>query len=147
MTPHQVSLVRKTWSLVEPLGDTVTTLFYGRLFELDPSLRGLFKADMQDQGRSLRVMISMVIAGLTQLDKLMPALVSCGRRHVAYGVEDSHYDIVREALLWTLGQGLRQHFTAEVREAWSATYELMAGAMKEAAANEAAAKEVVAQAA
>ncbi|HEY3327154.1 MAG TPA: globin family protein [Novimethylophilus sp.] len=140
MTPHQISLVQKTWSLAEPLGDTVTTLFYGRLFELDPSLRALFKTDMQHQGRSLRVMISMVTVGLSQVDKLIPTLVSCGRRHVAYGVADSQYDTVREALLWTLAQGLRQHFTAEVREAWSATYELMAGVMKEAAAKEVAAQ-------
>jgi hemoglobin-like flavoprotein len=134
VTPHQISLVQKTWSLAEPLGDTVTTLFYGRLFELDPSLRSLFKKDMLEQGRSLRIMLSMVTAGLTQLDKLTPALAACGRRHVAYGVVDSQYDTVREALLWTLDQGLREIFTAEVREAWIVTYELMAGVMKEAAA-------------
>lgn len=86
---------------------------------------------MLKQGRSL---LSMVTAGLTQLDKLTPALAACGRRHVAYGVVDSQYDTVREALLWTLDQGLREIFTAEVREAWIATYELMAGVMKEAAA-------------
>lgn len=140
MTPHQVSLVQKTWALAEPLGDTVTTLFYGRLFELDPSLRGLFKKDMKDQGRSLRVMISMVTAGLTQPDKLNAALAACGSRHLAYRVEDSHYDTVREALLWTLAQALREIFTAEVREAWGATYDLMAETMKEAAAREAAAQ-------
>lgn len=141
MTPHQIALVQRTWSLAESLGDTVTTLIYGRLFELDPSLHGLFKTDMQHQGRSLRMMISMVAAGLTRLDNnLLPALVACGRRHVTYGVVDSHYDTIREALLWALGQGLREHFTAEVREAWSATYELMTGVMKKAATEEAAAQ-------
>lgn len=133
MTPHQISLVQKTWALAEPLGDTVTTLFYGRLFELDPSLRSLFKKDMNDQGRSLRVMLSMVITGLTQMDRLAPALAASGRRHVAYGINDSQYDTVGEALYWTLEQGLRDHFTAEVREAWKQTYEFMAGAMKQAA--------------
>jgi hemoglobin-like flavoprotein len=132
MTPHQISLVQKTWALAEPLGDTVTTLFYGRLFELDPGLRSLFKADMQEQGRSLRAMLSMVIAGLTQMDKLAPAMATCGRRHIAYGVTDSQYDTVGEALYWTLEQGLRGHFTDEVRKAWKATYEFMAGAMKQA---------------
>jgi hemoglobin-like flavoprotein len=138
MTPHQISLVQKTWALAAPLGDTVTTLFYGRLFELDPSLRSLFKKDLLEQGRSLRVMLSMVIAGLTQLDKLTSTLAACGCRHAAYGVIDSQYGTVREALLWTLGQSLRAIFTAEVREAWIATFELMAGVMKEAAAKEAA---------
>lgn len=132
MTPQQISLVQKTWSLAEPLGDTVTTLFYGRLFELDPSLRALFKADMAEQGRSLRTMLSMVAAGLTQMDRLAPAMGACGRRHVNYNVNDSHYDTVGEALYWALEQGLREHFTAEVRQAWKETYEFMAGAMKQA---------------
>ena len=82
MTPHQIGLVQKTWALAEPLGDTVTTLFYGRLFELDPSLRALFRKNMLDQGRSLRVMLSMVTAGLTQPEQLMPVAVKC-RRSVA----------------------------------------------------------------
>lgn len=134
MTPHQIALVQKTWSMAEPLGDTVTTLIYGRLFELDPSLRALFQAGMQDQGRTLHRMISMVATGLTQFDNnLLPSLVSCGRRHVGYGVAESHYDTVREALFWALEQSLREHFTAEVREAWSATYELITGVMKKAA--------------
>ncbi len=140
MTPRQIALVQKTWSLAEPLGDTVTTLFYGRLFELDPSMRTLFKTDMQHQGRSLRVMISLVTAGLSQVDRLIPTLLSCGRRHVGYGVGTHQYDTVRAALLWTLDQSLREHFSSEARAAWIATYELMAGVMKEAAAKEIAAR-------
>ncbi len=138
MTPHQISLVRKSWALAEPLSDTVTTLFYGRLFELEPSVRGLFRQDMMEQGRSLRAMLSMVAAGLTQPDRLIPALTACGRRHLNYRVEERHYDLVREALLWTLQQALREHFTAEAREAWETVYALMADIMKEAAAEEAA---------
>lgn len=93
---------------------------------------------MLDQGRSLRVMLSMVTAGLTQPEQLMPMLESCGRRHLSYRVEDRHYDTVQEALIWTLEQTLREIFTPEVREAWIATYGLMAQIMKDAAAEEAA---------
>lgn len=140
MTPHQISLVRKTWAQAEPLGDTVTTLFYGRLFELEPSIRGLFREDLMEQGRSLRAMLSLVAAGLTQPDQLIPALVACGRRHLNYRAEDRHYDLVREALLWTLEQALREHFTVATREAWENVYATMANIMKEAAAEEAAAQ-------
>jgi hemoglobin-like flavoprotein len=133
MTPHQIQLVQKTWALAEPLGDTVTTLFYGRLFELDPSLRSMFKKDMLQQGRTLRAMLSMVITGLTQADKLKPALEASGRRHVDYGTQDSQYDTVGEALIWTLEQGLRQHFTGDARTAWKEAYEFMADTMKRAA--------------
>lgn len=132
MTPHQISLVKKTWAVAEPLGDTVTVLFYGRLFELDPALRSLFRKDMQEQGRSLRTMLSVVVAGLNNPDKLDSTLTASGRRHVVYGVKETHYDTVREALLWTLGQALREIYTAEVRDAWVAVYNLMANTMKAA---------------
>lgn len=134
MTPQQIQLVKKTWALAEPLGDTVTVLFYGRLFELDPSLRSLFRKDMQEQGRSLRTMLSVVVGGLTDPEKLGELLAASGRRHTMYGVKDKHYDTVRDALLWTLGQALREIYTAEVRDAWVAVYTLMADTMKAAAA-------------
>lgn len=67
-------------------------------------------------------------------EKLGDMLASSGRRHVAYGVKDQDYDTVRDALLWTLSQGLREIFTAEARDAWIAAYTLMADTMKAAAA-------------
>jgi hemoglobin-like flavoprotein len=57
-----------------------------------------------------------------------------GRRHVRYGVTDDHYAKVADALLWTLGQGLGDGFTPAVREAWTATYTVLADTMKAAAA-------------
>ena len=56
------------------------------------------------------------------------------RRHAAYGVTDHHYQTVGEALLWTLHQGLGEHFTPSVAAAWSAAYALLADVMKETAA-------------
>ena len=48
---------------------------------------------------------------------------------MAYGVRPEHYATVDEALLWTLDQGLGARRTAEARDAWVATYELVATAM------------------
>ena len=55
-------------------------------------------------------------------------------RHTDYGVHDEHYAIVGEALLWTLEQGLGEHYTPEVADAWAAVYTLLATVMKQAAA-------------
>ena len=49
-----------------------------------------------------------------------------GERHADYGVADAHYDTVGEALIWTLGQGLGDDFTDEVKNAWLTTYTLLA---------------------
>ena len=61
-------------------------------------------------------------------------LRALGRRHVGYGVRDSHYATVGEALLWTLEQGLGDAFTPDVRAAWAETYGTRAGVMQRAAA-------------
>ena len=57
-----------------------------------------------------------------------------GERHVAYGVEEHHYETVGEALLWTLERGLGDAFTDDVRDAWATAYTLLAMTMKSAAA-------------
>jgi len=118
-----------------PIKEKAAELFYNRLFTLDPSLKPLFKGDIKDQGRKLMGAIATVVMGLTDLPKIVPIAQDMGRRHVGYGVKDSHYDTVAGALLWTLEQGLGKEFTPEVSEAWAAAYTTLASVMK-AAENE-----------
>jgi len=130
MTPRQIAHVRESFASVRPIAAQASALFYGRLFELDPSLRALFRGDMDQQGRLLMQMIGVAVAGLDRLDALVPALHDLGRRHVGYGVQDAHYDTVGIALLWTLEQGLGVAFTPDVRDAWAAAYGLLAVTMQ-----------------
>lgn len=138
MTPEEITLVQGTWQKVVPIKDTAAELFYGKLFELDPTLRPLFSGDMKEQGRKLMTMISVAVNGLTRLDTLVPAVQDLGRRHAGYGVKDEHYATVATALVWTLEQGLGAAFTPEVKAAWVKTYGVLAGTMKTAAAAEVA---------
>lgn len=136
MTPESKALVQDSWNRVVPIADTAAELFYGRLFELDPSLKPMFRGDMQEQGKKLMQVITVVVRGLNKLDDLVPAIEALGRRHAGYGVHDSHYDTVAMALLWTLEQGLGTAFTPEVMAAWVEAYTLLATVMKRAAAGE-----------
>lgn len=134
MTPQQVVLVQTSWQKVVPIKEKAAELFYGKLFELDPALKPMFKGDMVEQGRKLTAMLNTVVVKLDNLGDIVPAVRDLGKRHVAYGVEDAHYDTVAAALLWTLGAGLGDAFTPEVKDAWTKAYMTLAGAMKEAAA-------------
>ena len=133
MTPEQKTIVKSTWALVEPIADQAAELFYGRLFELDPNLKSLFKTDMAEQGKKLMQMLAVCVAGLDNLDELIPAVEALGVRHVSYDVKDEQYDTVGEALLWTLEQGLGDKFTDEAREAWTEVYVTLSTQMKLAA--------------
>jgi len=138
MTPEQVTLIKTSWENVVPISETAAELFYGKLFELDESLKPLFKGDMKEQGAKLMKMINTVVVSLDKLDTIVPAVQSLGERHVGYGVKDEHYDTVAAALLWTLGQGLGEAFTDDVKEAWTTAYVILATTMKDAAAKSAA---------
>ena len=140
MPTIDVALVQNSWEQVLPIADDAAQLFYGRLFELDPSLRALFShSDMAEQRKKLMQMITVAVRGLARLNELVPAVEALGRRHVGYGVTDQHYETVGAALLWTLEQGLGEAFTPEVREAWTATYYTLADVMRNAANRELAA--------
>ena len=134
MTPEQKTLVQETWRQVAPIADTAASLFYGRLFVIDPSTRPMFAGvELEKQREKLLQTLTVVVASLDRIEELVPTIADLGRRHSGYGVTDAHYDSVGEALLWTLEQGLCEAWTAEVEEAWTAAYGLLAGVMRDAA--------------
>ena len=134
MTLQQIELVKKTWVMVVPIADTAAELFYGRLFELEPSYRAMFKHDMTEQGKKLMKTINIAVEALDDVEPLVPTLKQMGADHAGYGVVDRDYNVVGAALLWTLEQGLGEVFTDEVKNAWAAVYEVLANTMKSGAA-------------
>lgn len=134
MNANQISLVKTSWNKVMPIAETAASIFYDRLFTIAPEVKPLFKSDIKEQGRKLMAMINTAVNSLENLGPLIPAVRDMAVRHRDYGVKNEHYDLVGEALLWTLNKGLGADFTEEVREAWTTTYVTIAGVMKEAAA-------------
>lgn len=135
MTPDQITLVQQSFDLIRPDADAVAVMFYERLFALDPSLRAMFPAQMDEQRRKLMTMLGTAVGGLRKLDALVPAVQDLGRRHAGYGVRDEHYATVGAALIMTLREGLGAAFTPELEAAWGAAFTLLAGAMQVGAAS------------
>ena len=134
MTPEQAGLVQDSFRQVVPIREKAAELFYGRLFETDPTTPPLFQGkDMREQGAKLMATLGMVVAILRHPEEIVPAAQSLARRHLAYGVTEAQYATVGAALLWTLRQGLGEGFTPAVEAAWTAAYTLLAGVMIEAA--------------
>lgn len=133
VTAAQKTLVQASFATVATIADDAAILFYQKLFELDPSLRPMFRGDMAEQRKKLMQMITAAVKGLDRLEQLVPVVQDLGRRHAHYGVAESHYDTVGAALLWTLEMGLGKTFTHEMKEAWTAVYVLLSTTMKDAA--------------
>jgi hemoglobin-like flavoprotein len=126
LTANQILSVQRTFGLAAVKSDEVARTFYNRLFEIDPSLRRLFKEDMTDQERKLMQTLSVAVGSLNHLEQIVPIVQELGKRHVNYGVKKEDYAKVGEALLWTLEKELGELFTPDVKEAWTEVYTLLA---------------------
>ena len=133
LSAKQIQLIRESWQRVLPIKKQAAELFYGRLFELDPSVKPLFKGKLDFQGDKLMTTLNVVVNSLDDLSEVEEMLQAMGKRHIIYNVEAAHYETVGAALLWVLKQGLGDYFTEEVEEAWAIAYGLIATTMKEAA--------------
>ncbi|GAB3255361.1 globin family protein [Chitinimonas naiadis] len=136
MNHQTITLVQESWRKVTPIAPQAAELFYNNLFTADPTLKSLFKGDMEEQGRRLMTMIGVAVGMLDKLDTLVPVVRNLGRRHAGYGVQEAHYNTVGGALLMTLGQGLGADFTPAVADAWAEVYGVLADTMLEAAQQE-----------
>ena len=129
MNPTQIKLVQDSFAKVAPISEQAAVLFYGRLFEVAPSVRAMFPDEMKEQRKKLMATLAVVVGGLSNLEAVLPAAGALAKRHVNYGAKPEHYPVVGSALLWTLEKGLGNAWTPDVAEAWTAAYGTLSGYM------------------
>ena len=129
MTPEQVNLVQQSFAKVASISEQAAMLFYDRLFEVAPSVKAMFPADLKEQRKKLMGTLAVVVNGLSNLGAVLPAASALAKRHVGYGARPEHYAVVGGVLLWTLEKGLGAAWTADVADAWTAAYGTLSGYM------------------
>ncbi|MCE2510344.1 MAG: hemin receptor [Alphaproteobacteria bacterium] len=133
MTPEETKRVQETFKRLEADMDHVAAVFYERLFALDPSLRDLFRGDLEEQGRKLMTMLKMLTKAIDELYAIMPAIENLAFQHVRYHVKPADYDTFGKALIEMLELELGADCTPEVKAAWQQAYTEISSLMKEAA--------------
>jgi hemoglobin-like flavoprotein len=133
MTDLTILVVKNTWSYIVFQSEEVSLLFYTKLFELDPSLRPLFRGNLEEQGKKLMDMLTMIISRLQRLQDIETEVRALGHRHVSYGTRPEHYQTVGQALLWSLENALGDRWTEETSQAWAEAYNRMASTMLQGA--------------
>jgi hemoglobin-like flavoprotein len=133
MDAKQIELVQRTFEQrVRPIAQEAGEMMYLRLFEMEPSLKPLFKGDIKRQGEMLMTAIGLAVQNLDHPEKVEQATKELGARHYGYGVQPNYYNIFGAALMWALEQVIGLDFTPEVKEAWGETYALLSKSMREA---------------
>lgn len=113
--------------------DEMVDIFYTKLFSLSPEAEALFSdMDLPSQGPKLKKALFMMTEGFRRGSRGRAFILALGARHVGYKVEDHHYPILEEALMYTLKRGLEDKFSEEVEEVWKKVYRIAADNMMEA---------------
>jgi hemoglobin-like flavoprotein len=130
MTADERRLILDSIASVREYSGPFTLLFYGKLFELDPTAHRLFHTDLETQGRKVMDMLTSVAESLNDFAPMQSRLAELGRQHAAYGVRPEQYEILGRAMLWSLTQVLGENFDPRTREAWTKALTVICSAMQ-----------------
>jgi nitric oxide dioxygenase len=129
LDPTEVAAVRSSFAAVAPIADRAGMMLFERIFELAPETRPMFADDIAPQAARTIDAVSTLVDQLDDPERVTALLTGLGARHARYGVRPEHFPVVGAALLWTLEQGLGDAFSADVRDAWSALWAIVAATM------------------
>ena len=133
MTPAQIRIVKRSFALIDGERDRAAALFFAHLFDIDPTMRLLFPGDLRRRGSRLVNAVGLIVEDLHRLHVFVPALEALAVRYVGYGLEQSHYAVVGEALSRTARSILGLAFTPELEAALNGVYAELSSVMMEAA--------------
>lgn len=133
MTPSQVDLVQQSFKTLGAQTAEASRIFYEELFRLAPDLRMIFPDDLGRQKEKFTQAMGVIVKNLTQISLVSDDIVAIGRRHMAYDIEDEHFEVFGEALLRMLDRIFGQDMTGDMRDAWAAAYEMIMRVMQDAA--------------
>lgn len=129
MTDSKIIIIKNSWFYIVNNTENAGEYFYEVLFELDPTLKSMFKTKTDEQSKKLVTMLSYVISKLNVLDEIMPQIEGLAQRHTKYGVSPEHYQVVGQALIQMLEYKLGNKWNEEIKAAWLEVYTILSGAM------------------
>lgn len=124
-----IEIIKSTVPVLQEKGVDITKYFYKTMFANNPEVKPMFDMDKQESGAQPIALANAILAAAKNIDNLeaiMPAVQSIGKRHVEVGVLADHYPIVGKNLLIAIKDMLGDAATDEVMQAWEKTYGVLA---------------------
>ena len=124
------TIIRATFKDVLAQGPAFISRFYEILWDRYPVSQTFFQdVDMEKQKAALLNALKTCVDNLDSLEKVVPFLQQMGKRHVDYGVQPEHYDLVGECLLATFEEYFYTEWTPEYASQWTQVYQIVANTM------------------
>lgn len=128
MTPKQIQLVKRSFEAAAMRPDRLADLFFVGLGTSDAACwRRLKRLGVPDH--ELIEGLAAIVGSLDRLHPIVPVLEWLAFRGVRHGLGAPQYHAIGEALVAALAGALRDAFTAEHRQAWTAACQAVADIM------------------
>jgi len=150
LSHEMIDSVKRSWLIVKNLGmENVAKLLYKKLFQVAPETKKLFplsvrmryrdwaspkEEDPEDPDNSPALQklfckvleaVGTAVAGLLDMNALVPHLTALGMRHINYNMKAEYFEYGGQAVILTLKAGLGELFTPNVELAWSMVYDFV----------------------
>ncbi|GGN85863.1 hemin transporter [Actinoplanes lobatus] len=128
-------IIQATLPVVADHISEIARRFYAHMFAEHPEFQdGMFNRGNQAEGSQPKALAGSVAVFATRLLSHPPRiperlLTRIAHKHASLGIRPDQYDIVREHLMWAIGDVLGDAVTPDVAAAWDEVYWLMAYAL------------------
>ncbi|CAK9316998.1 unnamed protein product [Citrullus colocynthis] len=144
-TEKEEGLVKESWEVLKKDLPLYSLHFFAQILEIAPAAKGMFSFSRDSEeipqnnpklkAHALKV-FKMTCEAAIQLKEKGEVIVSettlqyLGSVHLRNGVIDPHFEVVKEALLRTVKEGVGEKWSDEMGKAWTRAYDHLASAIK-----------------
>lgn len=125
LTSSTITIIKSTVPVLAEHGQTITRVFYQRLFENHPEMKQIFNQSNQKNDRQSQALATAVYAAaahIDRLDELKPVLLPVLHKHRSLQIKPFMYDIVGTELIGAIQDVLGDAATPDIIEAWTIGY-------------------------
>ncbi len=126
-----INRLSTSFRIIEPQLDEVVTVFYRQLFEAAPQIRSMFPDDLGRQKKHMVNALLLVAKNVPDIENLIEPLREMGARHISYGTREEHFPIVRDTMVYALGQVAGYTWTPQLNDDWTHALDVISGYMIE----------------
>lgn len=119
MDEQHIENVRSSFKVVAFRGEELAEQFFTRLFQAQPTLRGMFPGDAWQRDRDVLTGLGSLVKNLHRLDAIAYVLEDAGIRCQRAGAQPHQFGVARDAMLASLRDMLGTKWNAELEESWT----------------------------
>lgn len=129
LSEKTIAIVKEITPLVAANAETVTRVFYQKMFAANPEVKAFFNQAHQHSGGQQKALAGAICAYFTHIDNLealTPTVELIAQKHCSLGIQPEQYPIVGKNLLAAIKEVMGEAATDEILAAVGEAYQMLA---------------------